>query len=112
MRTGEEVNIGSGLVAISVRRHASFCSQARRHRPLFSQRAPPLRVPVWVIPPYTPGSPGHPAIIHTLLRTRRILPLPQPLSLFPLFFINITPVSFLPTLFPYYDLSRCFFQRF
>ena len=36
----------------------SFCSQARRHRPLFSQRAPPLPLPVWVIPLYTPASPG------------------------------------------------------
>ena len=58
MRTGEEVNIGGVEWQSAVRRHASFCSQARRHRPLFSQRAPPLRVPVWVIPPYTPRFTG------------------------------------------------------
>jgi hypothetical protein len=40
MRTGEEVSIGGFEWQSTVRRHASFCSQARRHRPLFSQRAP------------------------------------------------------------------------
>ena len=104
MRTGEEENIRVVEWQSTVRRHASFCSQARRHRPLSSQGAPPDLIPLWVIPLYTLGSPSHPGHRPPTLRARQIFPLPQPLSLL---------ISFLPTLFPYNDLSRCFFsQRF
>lgn len=81
MRTGEEVNIRVVEWQSTVRRHASFCSQARRHRPLSSQRPPPDLVSLWVIPLYTLSSPGHPGYRPPTLRTRRIFPLPQPLSL-------------------------------
>lgn len=61
MRTGEEVNIGVEWQS-TVRRHASFCSQARRHRPLFSQRAPPCLGYTALYPRFT--RPSRPSSTH------------------------------------------------
>jgi hypothetical protein len=79
MRTGEEVNIGR---VEWQSRHASFCSQARRHRPLFSQRALPSSFLSGLYRSIPQVHRAIPAIVLPLLRTRRIFPLPQPQSLF------------------------------
>lgn len=68
----------------TVRRHPSFCSQARRHRPTPPEGSSPLRSSCLghtaIYPRFT--RPSRPSSTQ-LLRTRRIFPLPQPLSLFP-----------------------------
>src|SRR6266566_4695530 len=114
MRTGEEVNIGGVEWQSSVRTvdtpafvlklvviarsfprgplPSSFLSGPYRSIPQVPQAIPGHR------PPTTPHSTDPPS--------------PSTTVSFSLFSINTTPVSFLPTLFPYYDLSRCLFQRF
>jgi len=65
-RTGDEVNIGRVEWRSSVGRHASFCSQARRHRVIARSfprgHLPPsfLSGPYRSIPHLHPGHPGHP----------------------------------------------------